>query len=349
MPSYADSLSEQERWGLAYYVLSLAGKPAPAPVPQEVTTIVSRFVNAAIPTDPSAGFWKQEKRAAILTRTLWLRPKQVEAVRVASLHNGKEIGLLLEWDDSAMNEETLRHEDFRDAAAIQFPLQSGEPSYIMGEQKGPVNIWHWKADWQADITARQDMNALYPNMHVDQYPFTSAVDPLAVAAADYLDPNYLPALASGNLFASATRVSPVEDVIAGGFGSLTAQPADGQNVQGHGAWADGKWRVIFTRDLTSQEADDVVFVPGQVYSLAFAAWDGANGERNGQKSTSQWVSLQLGAPAAAPRPAETAAAPFDMLGMLYVFGPMVLVAGLITGLAGAVYLLSLLAKPADRS
>ena len=27
--------------------------------------------------------------------------------------------------------------------------------------------------------------------------------------------------------------------------------------------------------------------------MAFAAWDGANGERNGMKSTSQWVSLQV--------------------------------------------------------
>jgi hypothetical protein len=318
-------------------------------------TLISAPVSGALPvSDPDSALWQESTAIAVplsaqnVTRPM-LASTRVKSVTARALYNDSQLAILVEWADETQDDSMVRVQDFRDAVALQFPLAAGQPFFCMGQQGGNVNIWHWKADWQADITARQDMNALYPNMHVDQYPFTSAVDPLAVAAADYLDPNYLPALASGNLFASATRVSPVEDVIAGGFGSLTAQPADGQNVQGHGAWADGKWRVIFTRDLTSQEADDVVFVPGQVYSLAFAAWDGANGERNGQKSTSQWVSLQLGAPAAAPRPAETAAAPFDMLGMLYVFGPMVLVAGLITGLAGAVYLLSLLAKPADRS
>jgi len=51
--------------------------------------------------------------------------------------------------------------------------------------------------------------------------------------------------------------------------------------------------VIFGRDLNSSETDDVSFAPGKTYSIAFAAWDGANGERNGQKSTSQWVNLVI--------------------------------------------------------
>ena len=81
--------------------------------------------------------------------------------------------------------------------------------------------------------------------------------------------------------------------MAGGFGSLTSQPGQGQNVQGYGVWSDGKWRLIFSRELASAQADDVSFDPGKVYSVAFAAWDGANDDRNGQKSTSQWVSLQF--------------------------------------------------------
>jgi complex iron-sulfur molybdoenzyme family reductase subunit gamma len=120
---------------------------------------------------------------------------------------------------------------------------------------------------------------------------------------DYQDVNYVPALASGNLFA-APPVSPVEDIVAGGFGTLTAEPASNQNVQGYGAWADGKWRVIFSRDLTSPEAEDASFTTGKVYSIAFAAWDGANGERNGQKSTSQWISLQLEQQGKAPAAAQ---------------------------------------------
>ena len=61
--------------------------------------------------------------------------------------------------------------------------------------------------------------------------------------------------------------------------------------------------MIFSRDLESAEADDVSFMPGKTYSIAFAAWDGANGERNGQKSTSQWVNLVIeSGPAVAAAP-----------------------------------------------
>jgi cytochrome b558/566 subunit A len=104
----------------------------------------------------------------------------------------------------------------------------------------------------------------------------------------------MPAQAAGNPMAAAQFQSPVEDLIAGGFGSLTPQSAEGQNVQGSGGWVDGRWRVIFTRDLVSDEAEDISFAADKVYSIAFAAWDGANDERNGEKSTSQWLSLQLG-------------------------------------------------------
>jgi len=123
------------------------------------------------------------------------------------------------------------------------------------------------------------------------------------------------------------RLSPVEDLVAGGFGSLTAEPAEAQNVQGTGVWENNRWRVIFSRDIVSQDADDASFDPGQVGSVAFAAWDGANGERNGMKSTSQWVSLQLeGRGPAAPGEAVTEGAaglPVNLI-MSIIIGGLVL-------------------------
>jgi hypothetical protein len=297
MPSYADSLSEQERWGLVYYVLSLAGKPAPTPIPQEATTIASRFVNTALPTDPFASLWQQEKRAAILTRTLWLRPKQIEVVRVASLHNGKEIGFLLEWDDPVMNEQALRHEDFRDAAAVQFPLQPGEPSYIMGEQTGPVNIWHWKADWQADLARFRDIQDRYPNMTWDEYPFVKGAShgdngQVRIATAAH-NPTYLAGWGAGNLFSTPSRQTPVENLNAIGLGTLTSQPADRQTVKGYGTWADGKWRVVMVRALRTGHIRDIQFEPGTTVPVAFAIWDGAQGDRDGRKAVSTWQHLKL--------------------------------------------------------
>jgi len=311
-------------------------------------TLVAAQVSGDLPvTDPDAALWQTTTAIEVplsaqnVTRPMILNTR-VKSVTARALHNGSQVALLVEWADDTQNDQMVRVQDFRDAVAVQFPLAEGQPFFCMGQQGGNVNVWHWKADWQADIAARQDMETLYPNMHVDQYPFAQGAFP---APADYADPNYVPALSVGNLFA-AVHPSSVEDLIAGGFGSLTSQPADGQNVQGYGVWANGRWRVIFSRALTSQEATDVLFAPGKVYPLAFAAWDGANGERNGQKSTSQWVSLQFegAAPAAKPAPGAAPAQAFDSFGMMLVFGPMVLVAFLILGFAGAISLLSSLVK-----
>jgi hypothetical protein len=216
----------------------------------------------------------------------------IKAVTARALHNGEQLAVMVEWSDDTQNDQTLRPQDFRDSVAVQYAHAEGQPFFCMGQIGGNVNIWHWKADWQAAIASRQSIADAYPNMHVDYYPFAEATKD-DVYLAEYSDANYLTAQAAGNPLAAAQFQSPVEDLNAGGFGSLTAQGAAGQNVQGSGGWVDGRWRVIFTRDLTSTSAEDVSFAADKVYSVAFAAWDGANGERNGAKSTSQWLSLQL--------------------------------------------------------
>jgi hypothetical protein len=55
----------------------------------------------------------------------------------------------------------------------------------MGMQGGMSTSWHWKADWQADITAWKGMEASYPDMNVDQYPSPSELP----GPSDYMDNN----------------------------------------------------------------------------------------------------------------------------------------------------------------
>ncbi|MCC9075003.1 ethylbenzene dehydrogenase-related protein [Litorilinea aerophila] len=263
-------------------------------------TITAVAVEGDLPMEePDAALWQQATAvevplsAQMITRPI-LPDTNIKSITVRALHNGQSLAMLLEWADATRNDSTLGLTEFRDSVAIQFPLIEGQPFFCMGQQGGDVNIWHWKADWQAELLARRSLQDVYPNIYVDTYPFTEPSDNLYRAA--YVDPNYRTAEASGNLLARSAHSSPVEDLVAGGFGSLTSQPLEGQNVQGYGEWRDGVWRVIFSRSLISADAGDVVLAPGKNYSVAFAAWDGANRERNGVKSTSQWVSLQLAAP-----------------------------------------------------
>jgi DMSO reductase family type II enzyme heme b subunit len=83
----------------------------------------------------------------------------------------------------------------------------------------------------------------------------------------------------------------VEDANARGFGSFTSQPANQQNVSGRGLWHDGFWNVLFTRDLTSEEPQDVRFSGNRPVPVAFAVWNGEQGDRNGRKLVSNWYQL----------------------------------------------------------
>jgi hypothetical protein len=277
-------------------------------------TITAAAMEGNLPLDaPASDVWQQATAVEVpMSAQMISRPIMPEtnakAVTVRALHNGTQVAFLLEWQDATRNDATLRVDDFRDGAAIQFPVLEGQPFYCMGQLGGDVNIWHWKADWQAALIAQQSLQTTYPNITVDQYPFAEASEDIYLAA--YADINYLTAAAAGNYLALPVHGSSVEDLVAGGFGSLTTQPLEGQNVQGYGEWSDGVWRVIFSRDLSSTEAEDVTLAPETLYSIAFAAWDGANQERNGSKSTSQWISFQLAgaAGAGAATTTETAAA-----------------------------------------
>lgn len=285
MPSYADSLSAEEAWGLAYYVLSLAKVP-PKQALAETGTVRVRRVRGELPADPGASVWQRAPRQAVPLRTLWLRPMTIDRVRVAALHNGKEIGFLLEWDDPIQDQAVLGIAEFRDAAAIQFPLRPPadaarpEPSYVMGDREAPVNIWHWKADWQLDRARQLDMEDRYPAMVVDD------------GSVARNDPLFLTARAAGNPMALPRR-SAVENLNAAGLGTLTSQPPEAQVIRGEGRWAGGRWQVVMVRALKTGNPRDVQFEPGLATAAAFAVWDGAQGDRDGQKAVSVWQRLLL--------------------------------------------------------
>lgn len=284
-------------------LLLLAGLLTSLKIPvassQGLTLVAAQIAEPLPIEDVNSPLWKQATAlqvplsAQTVTRPMLLETN-VKGVTARALYNDQQIAILVEWADNTDNSEMVRVQDFRDAVAVQFPLVEGQPFVCMGQQGVNVNIWHWKADWQKDLAGWQDMNSLYPNMNVDYYPFAKGANP---APADYTDANYVPAYEEGNLMA-VPHASSVENLVAGGFGTLTSQPIDAQNVHGYGIWDNNTWRVIFSRNLTSGNGEDAQLAQGKLYPVAFAAWDGANNERNGQKSTSEWVSLQIGQVAA---------------------------------------------------
>jgi len=282
MPTFDDKMvSPEDRWHLVHYVQSLRRKEV------EINDILQPTDNTIhatrvkkLPRDPVDPFWERLDPVRIPLNPLWPEPDLIPAVAVRAVHDRKHVAILCQWQDPILNGAPVRVQDFQDAIAVQFPLTGGTPFLGMGDAKNPVNIWQWKAGWQQEIEgARPDVNTIYVSMHVDRYPEAK--------------PLYRTAEAAGNDLAQPVHKSPVEDANAHGFGTFTAQPPAGQNVQGKGIWRDSHWNVIFVRDLKSRDKDDVKLTLRKPVPVAFAVWDGQNRDRNGRKVISNWLKLQL--------------------------------------------------------
>lgn len=208
----------------------------------------------------------------------------VPVVIAKALNYNNKLYVRLEWDDATVDDSTTRVQDFSDAAAVEFPARTAStvPSICMGQADAGVNIWQWRADSQAGV---KDPTVVHPNAEVDLYPST--------------DPLFYTARAVGNPYANPDQ-GPVQTLVAQTFGTLT--PATVQDVKGAGVHKDGKWAVVFTRDFTGANGDQAGFSVGAKTDLAIAIWNGSQQDRDGHKSVSQFLTLDITAMQVATKP-----------------------------------------------
>ena len=83
------------------------------------------------------------------------------------------------------------------------------------------------------------------------------------------------------------------DMNAMGFGTLKVQPH--QDVKASGAYSSGTWKIVFSRPLATEHAEeDTQIIPGNFINVAFAVWDGRKDgsgelvEKGSQKAVSSW-------------------------------------------------------------
>lgn len=101
-------------------------------------TIKAVKVKGNIPVDPSNLFWSErygvtalkhviiDMDPQMITNPMWPNP-QTKYVFVKAATNGKEIAIHLEWTDPTRNDIMVRSQQYKDQAALMFPVnQSGE-------------------------------------------------------------------------------------------------------------------------------------------------------------------------------------------------------------------------------
>ncbi|WP_435101411.1 ethylbenzene dehydrogenase-related protein [Halarchaeum sp. P4] len=89
-----------------------------------------------------------------------------------------------------------------------------------------------------------------------------------------------------------------EELVAGGPGTTTYMA--NTSIETNATYADGHWQVVFERTLTATGANRTDITLEHDLNVAFAVWDGGNGERGGHKAVSEWYYLPFEADGGPP-------------------------------------------------
>ncbi len=276
---------------------TLAGSAVHTPAQPTEGEILVQWVDSDIPLDPLSTTWSPAPMTVVSLQPQNQAVPMVESatidhVRIQAITNGRQIGWRVSWPDPEPN-RVVDAGRFCDAVAVQLPLKSNA-AYTMGASGFPVQILHWKALWQQDLDEHfQGVEDLYPNYWTDLYWFANGTFPYRVPES-FSRPesrDWFVAYRAGNPMANIERMASAEELTAEGFGSLTHQ-AHSVTV-GRGTWQAGEWTVVFLRPMETVDPDDYQFAPGTRDTVAFAVWDGKEGNVGARKQHSQWIVFEV--------------------------------------------------------
>lgn len=279
MESFAQ-LPEQDRWDLVHFVRSRFAEDVKQA--EFETDVYSQTVGVELSTDINSPVWEGVKTKDLVLRPLSARRGAVETINFSSVNNGEQLAIRLRWEDPIPNRYKNRSDVYSDGAAVQFALGNvtlhthghNEPFFGMGNRGKAVNIWYFRAGQEEQLVAQEDQEYATGGVDMDALIFGGVFsNPVA------------------NL--NITGENPIQELNAEGFGTVTPQPPENQNVEGYGEWKDGVWTVVFLRDMFANQKWDVDLLQTDPVLIAFAVWDGEREDRNGRKVVSVWQRLNI--------------------------------------------------------
>jgi DMSO reductase family type II enzyme heme b subunit len=204
----------------------------------------------------------------------WQNPS-VELATLRAVYNAEEIAFLVEWDDPF---EDVVHREDQEFDPKEIAQPGAYNSYVEANDMVPRQLETFRDAVALQFPVKPPQGTRRPH-----FLRGGSSDPvnLWLWKADR---------------AAAGEPAAEEAVARGWKQAPTAQPAEQQQAAAEAAWAEGRWRVVIKRPLTTEDKNDVQFVPGLFIPLALNVWDGSNGEHGRIMSVSSWYSVFIEAP-----------------------------------------------------
>lgn len=174
MPSYADSIEEQDRWDLVDYVYSLSDDAA-----DYGTLVVARKVDEEIAADPTSLVFSSVEPTRLplvgqITDPGRLFHPATNAVEVRAVYNDDVLAIQIAWNAMSVSREGTNQPGghappaegvvLSDAVAVQLPatLPDGpaKPYFLYGDPANPVDLWFYDAGTDGAVVYRGSGEAL---------------------------------------------------------------------------------------------------------------------------------------------------------------------------------------------
>lgn len=304
-----DPQAQMRVWALVAYIQSLA----PAKFVGAASGALARVqrVDSRLLAEPGNPGWFDLTRTSVALRPLWSRVEETLTMDVSVFRAGNLIGVRLTWADPTCDVH-LDTGEFPDGVAIMFARGDEPPPLPMGIpllpqfDAPPVNIWAWKASRQFDASSGERHDADMPRVLGEGRYHLFGPAPGGGGAWSAApegvnqdlhanDPAFRTAVAAGNIHSNPELVERAAlEADAIGFGTLTYQPAELQDLQSSAVWANGHWFVTIWHAADALGEDDISFEPGRRIPIALAVWNGSKGDRDGIKLISGWHWVETG-------------------------------------------------------
>jgi mono/diheme cytochrome c family protein len=308
MPSFAESLTDEERWQLVDYIVALDPRDAPGYAelvqvqwtPDEIDFARAKELFASAPAAyfPVVGQITEPGRA--------FHPG-ANGVTVRAVYNAREIAFQVSWHDmradtGGRNAPDLKvppEEDQGDAPAAGASTEEGGGS-VWGDEEAADSgdagsVW---GDEEAPAAAEGEGGDFWGDEGgADAAAATSGTEFSDAVALQF--PAQLPDGARKPYFLFgdtqnhvdlwfldlATKIAQRYD--GAGGDSLTL--VEGEDVTAVASYDQGEWTVVFKRALRA--SGGVTFTEGQYVPIAFSLWDGTQRERGSKRGLTQWMYL----------------------------------------------------------
>jgi len=267
MPSFADPsskkvMTDEERWNVANYVASVADKKKA--IKEGETVLKARRIEDDVPDKPDDPKWKEAEPTnfylipQIIAQERFFTPT-VNSITARALYNDKDIAILLEWDDRTRS------------------IPGDEKAKEIADEE----VFEDGVAIQFPLTIPEEMEKPYFGMGDTTNPVS-----LWFWKSERLVPE------GSNQGKDAPQT--VKLLKASGFKKQGIEEKDGQKagLKASGVYDKGTWRVVMERPLKTGE-EDVQFEEGRFIPIAFAVWDGSNGEKGSKHTMTTWYWLFL--------------------------------------------------------